>query len=187
MKAFLVIILIVVLCACQSKPKAIEKASVNLAKKPTNKTGLSTTKDTLFNYWPISNDTVRFRKKVILNNKEGLLFIKKFSLNDSSVINTGVGDKNIFIDFSHANVIDLELFIDTINVRKRINKEVFKTNFESNDFKKINLMSINVDSVSNNIFYLTSDLGIPDSDIIWEKKYSIKLMNKNFGSIRIIK
>ncbi len=48
-------------------------------------------------------------------------------------------------------------------------------------------MSIGVDSVSNNVFYLTSDLGIPDTDILWEIKYSFELSNKNFDCSRFQK
>jgi len=189
MRKILGFVLIVFICACQGKPKTVkkEKASVDLANESSSEAAIFARKDTLSNYWPISNDTLRFRKKIMIDEKESVLFVKKFSLNDSSVINTGVGDKNIFIDFSHNNAVDLELFIDTINIQKRISKADFENDFDPNDLKMMNLMSIGVDSVSNNVFYLTSDLGIPDTDILWEIKYSFELSNKNFDSIRVEK
>lgn len=184
--------LTLIYCSDIEKSKRMKNDEHNTFSKKDiiNNVQKSISKDTLFNYWPIFHDTLRFRKEVLVDKHNGMLFVKKYSLNDSSVMNTSIAGTvppKILIDFSHASVIDLELFLDTIKTKKRINKESFKNHFQPNDLKTMNLSSIRVDSISNDVINFSSDIGVPDTDILWEIKYSIEIKDKSLDSLKIQK
>ncbi len=145
-------------------------------------------KDTINNYWAINLDTIISHQKFIIHSLKHTLELKTYSLNDSSIVRNLSQDKEqVYLDHSHKMVTDFKLRTDTIIDKKQIDLTDFKKTLISEFYTKCNLFSTDIDSLSLDTIYLTSDLAIPDTDNQWRVWYSVKIKGKQLGKLEFIK
>jgi len=184
MKQFLLFILIIsILISCNGKKS--EKIKPN----PEAELKVVETKkeqDTTYNYWELILDTIADKKEFKILDKNYILELKTFSLNDSSIVrNLGQGDSQVYLDHSHTMVTDLKLLTDSIVHKKRIDRTDFEKSLIPEFYAECNLFSTEIDSIIENNIYLTSDLAVPDTDNQWRVWYSIELTNDQLGNLKI--
>lgn len=144
--------------------------------------------DTIYNYWELILDTVTFSKKFNTLNKNYILELKTFSLNDSLIFrNLDQREQQAYLDHSHTMVTDFKLSSDSIIDRKRIDKTDFRKALIPEFYTECNLYYTKIDSITENIIYLTSDLAVPDTDNQWRVWYLITVNNNQLGNLEIKK
>jgi hypothetical protein len=82
-------------------------------------------------------------------------------------------------------VTDFKLLIDSIVDKKQIDRTDFEKTLIPEFYAECNLFSTEIDSISGNTIYLTSDLAVPDTDNQWRAWYSIKIKDNKIGKIEI--
>jgi hypothetical protein len=141
--------------------------------------------DTIYNYWELIFDTISDRKDFKISNKNYSLEIKTFSLNDSLIVrNLGEG-KQVFLDHSHTMVTDFKLLTDSLIDQKRIDRTDFKKALITEFYAECILYSTAIDSIFENIVYLTSDLAVPDTDNQWRVWFSMEVINNKLEKLEI--
>ena len=144
--------------------------------------------DSIHNYWELDFDTITFRKDFKISCKNYFFELKKFSLNDSALVrNLSQPNDTIYVDHSHTIVSDFKISTDSFSDHKRITKADFKDSLYPEFYKECNLFSAEIDSINNNVIYLTSDLNVPDSDNQWRVWYSIVIKDNKIDSLKIEK
>jgi len=143
-------------------------------------------KDTINNYWALILDTISSKKEFKISELKHTLELKTYSLNDSSIVrNLALDGEQAYLDHSHKMVTDFKLLIDSIVDKKQIDRTDFEKSLIPEFYAECNLFSTEIDSISGNTIYLTSDLAVPDTDNQWRVWYSIKIEDKQIGKIKI--
>lgn len=137
--------------------------------------------DTLRNYWQLTYDTIVSRTALKVVDKNYILELKTFSLNDSAVVRK-LDEK--YIDYSHTIVTDVKIMSDSAIVEKRIDKTIFRGYLIPEFYAECNLLYTEYESVLKNQIYLNSILSVPDTDNQWQVKYSLSL-NENIDDLVI--
>jgi hypothetical protein len=186
MKQILIIIIsISLLTSCDEKKEKNIQANFE-SDEELNTAEIEKKQDTIYNYWELILDTISDRKEFKILNENYTLKLKTFSLNDSLIVrNLGQGESQAYLDHSHTKVTDFVLKSDSIIDRKRIDRTEFKKSLIPEFYSECNLFSTEVDSIVENKIYLTSDLGVPDTDNLWRVWYSIKIKNNRLGNLEI--
>jgi len=198
MKQFLSLILIFsILSSCDRKksdktesefnPKTQLKAETKSEPKKKLETIQSKQKrDTINNYWALILDTIYSKKEFKISDFKHTLELKTYSLNDSSIVrNLARKGEQVYLDHSHKMVTDLKLLTDSIVDKKQIERADFKKILIPEFLVECNLFSTEIDSISENTVYLTSDLAVPDTNNQWRVWYSIKIKNNRIGKLEI--
>lgn len=139
------------------------------------------TQDTIRNYWQPTYDTIASRTDLNILDKNYILELKTFSLNDSAIVRK-LGEKHI--DYSHTIVTNIKIENNSHIVQKRIDKTVFKEHLIPEFYDECNLLNTEYDSVLNDQIHLISILSVPDTDNQWQVKYSLSL-NEDIDSLRV--
>jgi len=198
MKQFLFLILIfLILSSCDRKksdktqsefnPKTELKAETKSEPKKELETIQSKQKkDSINNYWAVILDTIYSKKEFKISEFKHTLELKTYSLNDSSIVrNLAQKGEKAYLDHSHKMVTDLKLLTDSIVDKKQIDRADFKKILIPEFYAECNLFSTEIDSISENTVYLTSDLAVPDTNNQWRVWYSIKIKNNRIGKLEI--
>lgn len=186
MKQILIIIIsISLLSSCVEKKEKNIQANFE-SDEELNTAEIEKKQDTIYNYWELILDTISDRKEFKILNENYTLKLKTFSLNDSLIVrNLGQGESQVYLDHSHTMVTDFVLKSDSITDLKRIDRTEFRKSLIPEFYSECNLFSTEVDSIVENKIYLTSDLGVPDTDNLWRVWYSIKITNNRLGNLEI--
>jgi hypothetical protein len=169
------------------KPKTELKAETKSEPKKELETIQSKNKkDTINNYWALILDTISSKKEFKISDLKYTLELKTYSLNDSSIVrNLAQEGERAYLDHSHKMVTDFKLLIDSIVDKKQIDRTDFEKTLIPEFYAECNLFSTEIDSISGNTIYLTSDLAVPDTDNQWRAWYSIKIKDNKIGKIEI--
>lgn len=156
-------------------------------KKESETIQLKQKKDTINNYWALVLDTISSKKEFKISDFKHTLELKTYSLNDSSIVrNLAQDGEQAYLDHSHKMVTDFKLLTDSIVDKKQIDRTDFVKILIPEFYAECNLFSTEIDSISGNIVYLTSDLAVSDTDNQWRVWYSIKIKDKRIGNLEII-
>ena len=188
MKQLLIIVLIFsFLSSCD------RKKSDKIQSELEQKTELETLKskkenDTIHNYWALILDTISSKKEFKISDLKHTLELKTYSLNDSSIVRNlaQTGEKQ-YLDHSHKMVTDFTLLTNSTVDKKQIDRTDFKKSLIPEFYAECNLLTTEIDSVSGNVVYLNSSLGVPDTDNVWTVWYSIKIKNNRIENLEINK
>jgi len=186
MKKILIIILTISVLSSCDKKKQKNTSSDFEPKTKLNAVKNNKKQDTIYNYWELIHDTIADQKNFKISNRNYLIELKTYSLNDSLIVrNLGQGKSKAYLDHSHTMVTDFVLKSDSITDLKRIDRTDFKKSLIPEFYSECNLFSTEIDRIVGNKIYLTSDLNVPDTDNLWRVWYSIKITNGRLGSLEI--
>jgi len=175
------------LVSCNQKKTA--KTQPNLQhKKELETLQLTKKKDTIKYYWALTTDTVFYKKHLEIHHLKQTLELKTYSLNDSSMVRVLSQNKeHVYVDHAHKKVTDFKLRTNTTITKKQIDFTDFKKILNPEFYTACNLFSTEIDSLSEDAIYLTSDLAIPDTDHQWRVRYLIKIKGKQLGALEFLK
>lgn len=143
-------------------------------------------KDTINSYWALILDTISSKKEFKLSNVKHTLELKTYSLNDSSIVrNLAQDGEQAYLDHSHKMVTDFKLLTDSITDKKQIDRTNFEKILIPEFYAECNLFSTEIDSISGNTIYVTSELNVPDTGNQWKVWYSIKIEDEKIGILEI--
>jgi hypothetical protein len=188
MKQLLIIVLIFS-CLSSCDRKKSDKIQSELEQK----TELETVKskkenDTIHNYWALILDTISSKNEFKISDLKHTLELKTYSLNDSSIVrNLAQTGEKPYLDHSHKMVTDFKLLTNSTVDKKQIDRTDFKKSLIPEFYAECNLLTTEIDSVSGNVVYLNSSLGVPDTDNVWTIWYSIKIKNNRIENLEINK
>lgn len=174
--------------SCDQKKSDNIKSEYN--QKPDLKTEIETIqvkkRDTINNYWALILDTISSKKKFKISNLKHTLELKTYSLNGSSIVrNLAQNGEQAYLDHSHKMVTDFKLLTDSITDKKQIDRTNFEKILIPEFYAECNLFSTEINSISGNTIYMTSELNVPDTGNQWKVWYSIKIEDKKIGILEI--
>lgn len=171
-----------VLTSCNQKKENAKTLLNNAQEHQPIQTNV-TKEDTVYNYWELNFDTISYKKKFKYLDKNYILELKTFSLNDSLIMRVL---EQKYIDFSHTIISDLKIINDdSLVTYKRINKTDFKEYLIPEFYNECNLFYTEIDSVLQNEIHLTTILSIPDTDNQWKVEYSLRFNEIYIDTLKV--
>ena len=136
-------------------------------------------RDTIWEYWDSDYDTVELKKKIQIGNDNHQLTIRKYSLNDSSIIYTGhpKNTKTTYYDVYHDYAADIILKKEEeLILQTKIDKHIFKDSLSNEFYDWSILWDLEYDGIRSNRLFFKSTLTVPDTD--WQVKNDLGIFYK---------
>lgn len=122
--------------------------------------------DTIYTYSKNDYDTIeKITENVRIRNDYHQLIIRRYSLNDSSIVNIDHSNKVVNKNISHNYVADVILKKEQkIILQTQIDKHIFKHKLEKIFYNQSVLLELKFDAIRSNKLYFKSILHVPNKN-----------------------